>query len=90
MVAEKVQELEQENTALKTQIKILQDICGGGVEFPKNCEYCENFMQHYIKRENGYYPTYDGHCTAGNRLKGRKVSDTCKSFLKKEYGKNFI
>ena len=89
MVAEKVQELEQENTALKEQLKKLQDMCGG-IEVPKNCEYCENFIQHYVKRGSDYSPTYDGHCVAGNRVKNRKVNDTCKTFVKKQYGKNFV
>mgnify|MGYP006922131126 CR=1 FL=1 len=48
MIAEKVQELEQENIVLKEQLRKLQGICSS-VEVPKNCEYCENFIQHYFK-----------------------------------------
>ena len=89
MVAEKVQELEQENIALKEQLKKLQGICSS-VEVPKNCEYCENFIQHYFKNGEKYYPTYNGCCQAGNRIKSRKVNDTCKAFVKKQYGRNYI
>lgn len=90
MLAEKVKKLEQENITLKAQVETLQDICGNKVEFPKNCEYCSNFIQHYIKTGNSYMPTCDGHCTAGNRTKKRKTKDTCKAFVKKQFGKNFI
>ena len=51
MIAEKVQKLEQENTVLKKQVQELLDICESRIELPKNCEYCSNFMQHYIKSE---------------------------------------
>lgn len=90
MLANKVQELEQENIALKAQAEMLQDICGNRVELPKNCEYCSNFIQHYIKSGSGYYPTCDGHCVAGNRVKGRKTKDMCKAFAQKVYGRNMI
>ena len=90
MIAEKVQELEHENRVLKKQVERLRDICGDRVELPKNCEYCSNFIQHYVRNGNSYIPTYDGHCVAGNRIKGRKLNDTCKFFMKKQYGKNFV
>ena len=90
MIADKVQELEQENAVLKAQVETLQDICGNRVELPKNCEYCGNFIQHYIKTGSSYRPTCDGTCAAGNRVKGRKTKDTCRAFEKKEYGTNRI
>lgn len=90
MIAERVRELEQENIALKAQVETLQDICGNRVELPKNCEYCSNFIQHYIKSGSGYYPTCDGHCKAGNRTKNRKTKDTCKAFIERQYGKNYV
>lgn len=90
MIADKVQELEQENIALKAQVETLQDICGNRAELPKNCEYCSNFIQHYIRTGSSYYPTCDGHCVAGNRVKDRKTQDTCKAFVKKEYGRNHV
>lgn len=90
MIAEKVQKLEQENIALKAQVETLQDICGNRVELPKNCEYCSNFIQHYIQSGGSYYPTYHGSCAAGNRIKNRKTKDTCKAFVQKQCGKNYI
>ena len=90
MIAEKVEKLEQENTILKKQVQELLDICESRIELPKNCEFCENFIQHYIRTGSTYHPIHNGHCKAGNRVKDRKVSDTCKAFVKKVYGKNCI
>lgn len=90
MLAEDVRKLEQENVELKAQVKELESICGNKAELPRNCEYCKNFIQHYIRTGNSYYPTYDGHCMAGNKIKGREVKDTCKAFAKRIYGKNRI
>lgn len=72
MVAEKVQALEQENILLKSQIEQLENICGGKVEVPKNCEYCSNFKQYYIKNGSSYHPVCSGYCIAGNRTKKEK------------------
>ncbi len=85
-----MQKLEQENIALKEQVETLRQICGNRAEVPKNCEYCSNFIQHYIKAGNPYYPACDGHCVAGDRVKGRKARDTCTSFAERAYGKNYI
>ena len=90
MIAEKVEKLEQENTVLKKQVQELLDICESRIELPKNCEYCSNFMQHYVKRGGVYYPTHGGHCVVGNRIKDRKVSDTCKAYAKRVYGRKCI
>ena len=87
MVAEKVRMLEQENISLKAQLEELQNLCGNKASVPKNCEYCSNFVQHYIKVERTYSPISTGHCKAGNRIKTRKTDETCKAFVKKEYGK---
>ncbi len=90
MVSEKVKELEQENTLLKEQVQMLEQRCGGGIEYPKNCEYCQNFIQHYIRHGSQYIPACDGHCAAGQRTKRKKCGETCKSFARKQYGKNEI
>lgn len=90
MIAEKVKQLEQENNELKEQVKALKDMCGGAVELPKNCEYCSNFKQYYIKNGSSYHPAYSGYCVAGNRTRKRNTSETCKAFVKKSFGKNFI
>jgi len=66
MVAEKVRQLEQENISLKAQVEELQNICGTNASVPMNCEYCKNFIQHYIKTEQKYSPIYFGHCIAGH------------------------
>lgn len=90
MIADKVKALERENILLKSQIEQLENICGGKVEVPKNCEYCSNFKQYYIRNEGSYHPVCSGYCVAGNRIKGRKTSETCKAFAKKTFGKNLI
>lgn len=90
MLSEKVQKLEQENIALKAQVEELQNICGTNAKVPKNCEYCSNFVQHYGNNGSGFYPMYTGHCVAGNRLKTRKSDETCKAFVKRTYGKNYL
>ncbi|MCM1112179.1 MAG: hypothetical protein NC399_02875 [Muribaculum sp.] len=90
MIADKVKELEVENIALKSQLEELQNICGNRAGLPKNCEYCSNFIQHYVKCGNGYAPTYSGHCVAGHRTRNRKTDETCKAFIKRSYGKNCV
>lgn len=90
MISEKVKDLEQENLLLKAQLKELEDLCENKTELLKNCEYCKNFIQHYIRIDGIYVPICDGHCIEGNRVKPRKTGDTCKSFVKRTYGKNFL
>ena len=90
MVAEKVKELEQENILLKAQVEELQNICEGNASVPMNCEYCKNFIQHYIKTGMQYSPIYSGHCIAGKQTKSRGTDDTCKAFVRKAYGRNRI
>ena len=90
MLAMQVQELEQENIRLKKQMENMKKVLGEYPDFPKKCEYCSNFVQHYICCSGKFVPTYDGHCCAGNRTKSRKSTDTCKAFVKKSHGKNCI
>lgn len=90
MIADKVKELEQENILLKAQVEELQNICGTNANVPMNCEYCKNFMQHYIKSEDQYVPIYSGHCSAQRVKKTRKPDNTCKYFARKTYGKNYV
>lgn len=90
MVAEKVKQLEQENISLKAQIEELQNICGTNASVPMNCEYCRNFIQHYIKIDAQYSPICSGHCVAGKQTKSRRTDDTCKAFVRKTYGRNHI
>lgn len=90
MLSEKVQDLEQENHELRERLRALEELYGDKGVFPKDCKHCRNFTQHYIRCGTEYFPMYDGHCTAGNRMKNRKTDDTCESFAKKQYGENFI
>ena len=90
MIADKVKELELENNTLKAQVEELQGICGNRGSLPKNCEYCQNFIQHYVKCGTVYVPTYDGHCVAGHRLKRKNVVETCKGYVERSFGKNRI
>lgn len=90
MVAEKVKQLEQENISLKAQVEELQNLCGTNASVPMNCEYCKNFIQHYIKTGMQYSPVYSGHCIAGRQTKPRKTDGTCKFFIKRPYGKNYV
>ena len=91
MVAEKVQELEDENAMLKAQLEKLLQMYGEGMEGPRDCSHCSNFHQHYIRSDGGsYYPAYCGHCAAGGRMKGRKPGDTCRAFGRMRFGENFI
>lgn len=90
MVAEHVMKLEQENILLKAQLEEFEELYRDRANLPKNCEYCENFLQHYIKTGTVYSPTCDGHCVAGSRLKRKKAGETCKYFVQKKYGKNYI
>lgn len=90
MIAEEVKKLELENSTLRTQLEQLQELYGDRAELPKNCEYCQNFIQHYFKSGTQYCPTCDGHCVAGNRMRKRKTDETCKAFVRKPYGKNYV
>ncbi|MDD6168463.1 MAG: hypothetical protein PUB46_00095 [Lachnospiraceae bacterium] len=88
MVSDKVKELEQENYRLRVQLDELQELYKDRATLPKNCEYCENFLQHYIKCGFSYMATCDGHCIAGNRIKSRKAGDkSCKYFVPRKYGR---
>ena len=56
MIAERVRELEQENTHLRKTLKELTSkIEQGEISKPKSCQYCRNFVQHYRKETNGRY-----------------------------------
>lgn len=87
MIAERVRELEQENTHLRKTLKELTSkIEQGEISKPKSCQYCRNFVQHYRKETNGRYePIYAGHCTSRVPIKkgGKKnpvPDDICPYF----------
>lgn len=90
MLSNEIKELENENAALR---KALSDLSkkmeGNAVLKPKTCQYCKNYLQHYIKEMPGglqrFTPVYYGHCISGVPLyKGGKrkpkPDDTCPYF----------
>lgn len=90
MLAQEIRKLENENYALKEQLKELSKrMEQNEVVKPKSCQYCKHFIQHYIKcgtlyREE-YKPIYAGHCTCRVPVsKGVKrkptPDDTCPYF----------
>ena len=97
MIAERVRELEQENTHLRKTLKELTSkIEQGEISKPKSCQYCRNFVQHYRKETNGRYePIYAGHCTSRVPIKkgGKKnpvPDDICPYFELGAEGKKYI
>ena len=88
-VAKEVERLEQENIELRERLEKLQELTGAN-PLPKKCENCSNFIQHYIRQGNAYVPAYAGHCKAGHRTRQRNADETCKAFIERKYGKNFI
>ena len=97
MIAERVRELEQENTHLRKTLKELTSkIEQGEISKPKSCQYCRNFVQHYRKETHGRYePIYAGHCTSRVPIKkgGKKnpaPDDTCPYFELEAVEKKYI
>lgn len=90
MISTKVAELERENEELRELVGKMKEKLGDPDKM-KNCEYCEHFVQHYIRCGSSYVPMCSGHCVAGARVKrNKKTDETCKSFERKRYGKNLI
>ena len=90
MVAQEIIKLEQENTVLRRALEeIGNKIEQNKVLKPKSCQYCKNYIQHYIKGGEGstseYVSIYDGHCVSGVPIKkggkrNPKPDDTCPYF----------
>lgn len=90
MLAQEIKNLENENYALKEALKELsRKMEQNEAVKPKSCQYCKNFIQHYIKDgtsyRDEYTPIYDGHCTSRVPIcKGGKRNptpdDTCPYF----------
>lgn len=90
MLSKEISKLEQENFILKKELNELKEkMDKNEVQKPKSCQYCKNFVQHFIKGGLGYKseytPIYDGHCTCGvpirkGRKKNPKPDDTCPYF----------
>ncbi|MCM1427335.1 MAG: hypothetical protein NC118_12080 [Eubacterium sp.] len=90
MLSDKIAELEHENIILKDALEELgKQIEQNGVRKPRSCQYCKNFIQHYMKyRYDGnvvYSPINAGHCISRVPIKngGKKnpsPEDTCPFF----------
>ena len=90
MLSNEIRELENQNAALrKALFDLSKKIEQNEVLRPKSCQYCKNYIQHYIKGARGvqseYTPIYDGHCTSGMPIRkgGRKKTkpdETCPYF----------
>ena len=79
MLSSEVQKLEAENRILKESLEIAERKLGNGPERPMACERCKFYLQHYIRVNGQFTPTYYGHCIHG-RIKSRKTDDSCKYF----------
>lgn len=85
MLSREIARLENENFALREELRELNaKMESNAVLKPKSCQYCKNYIQHYIKTvTGGYKPIYAGHCISGVKTKRRKKSnpdDTCPYF----------
>lgn len=90
MLSNEIKQLESENTVLKHALEELsKKMEQNKVLKPKSCQYCKNYIQHYIKGGRGfqseYTPIYDGHCTSGVPIRkgGKrkpKPDETCPYF----------
>lgn len=90
MLSTEIQKLEKENFVLRKELQELKKkMDENQIPKPRSCQYCRNFMQHYIKG-NGiftkeYIPIYAGHCTCGapvskGKKRNPKPDDSCPYF----------
>ena len=90
MLSNEIIQLENENAVLKKALEELsKKMEQNEVLKPKSCQYCKNYIQHYIK-DSRYYrseytPIHDGHCISGVPIsKGGKrkpkPDETCPYF----------
>lgn len=90
MLAQEIHKIENENRILREALEELKEkMEHNEIQKPKGCQYCKNYIQHYIKDGAAhtlpYVPIYAGHCTCGVPIKeGRKrrpkPDDTCPYF----------
>lgn len=90
MLSDKIAKLENRNYVLEQALKELSKrMEENEIVKPKSCQYCRNYVQHYMKGGIGYLseytPIYDGHCICGVPIKkgGKrkpKPDDTCPYF----------
>ncbi len=90
MLSTEIRQLESENAALKNALgELSKKMEQNEVLKPKSCQYCENYIQHYIKGgkryRSEYIPIYDGHCASGVPIRkggkrNPKPDETCPYF----------
>lgn len=90
MLSNEIAKLEQENRVLKAAMEKLQETMEKNqIVKPRCCQYCKNFIQHYMKDMSSfgsrYTPIYAGHCTCGVPIskggkRNPKPDDTCPYF----------
>lgn len=88
MLSSEIEALEYENYVLKKELDELREkMERNEVQKPKSCQYCKNYVQHYIKGgppvyTKDYIEIAEGHCTCGVPIKkgGRnrtRPDETC-------------
>ncbi len=90
MLSQEIAAIERENRALKETIRELKEkMERAEVPKPKSCQFCKNYVQHYIKGgvafTSKFVPIDEGHCVSRVPIgKGRKrqpsPEDTCPFF----------
>ncbi|MCI8374891.1 MAG: hypothetical protein HFI29_05565 [Lachnospiraceae bacterium] len=70
MLSNEIRQLENENAVLKKALEELsKKMKQNEVLKPKSCQYCKNYIQHYMKGDRRYQleytPIYAGHCVSG-------------------------
>lgn len=93
-------ELRTENLILRTALRELEaKIEANEALKPRSCQYCQNYVQHYIKGgiafNAEYVPIYEGHCTAGVPIskggkKKPKPDETCPYFKSGTHDMKYI
>lgn len=79
MLSNEIRKLESENQSLREALKTMQVNFEKEKQRPRACEYCKYYLQHYVKVDGGYKPTYCGHCVHG-RVKKRVKDESCQYF----------
>lgn len=90
MLSNEVIRMEQENKELRAALKELADrMEKSEVLKPRSCQYCRNYIQHYMKTFGKYnrefVPVYAGHCVCNvpgkrSRVRKKNPDDTCPYF----------
>lgn len=100
MLSQEIAAIERENRALKEVIRELKEkMERAEVPKPKSCQFCKNYVQHYIKGgaafTSKFVPIDEGHCISGVPIKkgGKRrpsPEDTCPYFELGTMNTNFL